>query len=228
MSGISVDVRVNTDTRMVKGKLDRVQALILDRLPGQTIQFARRSMRPVPSGKNIPQYNQRIATFYKSGAKKGQPRNYVKRGRHSAPGTPPNYHGRRKSKTTGQVFNDGLRKMNKAMLSKSLAIAGPVYFKSFGNMTQSEPVPHIQEFGGTFRKTYKLSSKKKTKSRGWGPPRTKSDFKRIAAAKRKPQYVPAKTVRESNSYPARPYMAPAAKKAAAWLRRNGSRLARNA
>lgn len=228
MSGVSVNVRVNTNMRGIYGKVDRVQAVILDRLPGQTIQFARRSMRPVASGQNAPKYNRPVATFYKSGARKGQPRNYVKRGRHSAPGTPPNYHGRRKNQSTGQLFNDGLRKMNKAMLSKAVAIAGPVKFNSYGNRTQSEPVPHIQEFGGTFRKVVRLPMRKKDKSRKWGPPRNAEDFKRIKNAKKKSQYIPATTVRSVNTYPARPYMEPAARKAAAWLRRNGSRIARNA
>lgn len=223
MSFIRATVRLKHRGHLVERKMDRIRDKWLSEVSAMTITIARRSMRGSPKRANAPKYDTPVVSTFKSGKKKGQERRYVRRGVHSAPGSPPKYHAGDK--------NRSLKNMGTDRRGPNTWIAGPLRFNSYSNRTTSDTVPQVHEFGGTFIRRKKIKARRRKASEENNLPlaASKEDWKRIMRSKKKSSsMIPGKTVSESVRYPKRPFMKPAHIKALMWLRRNGSRLANKA
>ena len=201
-----------------------------EKLTGETaklaIKISQDSMKRAPknvlkaqaAGRPFQKYDERVVTTFKSGKKKGQRREFTRKGLYSAPGSPP----RHRAPGMG-----GLKAQRFDRISPTEVIYGPKLFRdSYANRTNSDEHPYIHEHGGTFTRTIKFKSRKRKKSR-LGRPKTQSEFQRVKAAKKRGDRLPSVTVTGRVRYPKRPYMIPAQNKAFGKIMRKLTSIARS-
>ena len=205
----------------------RFAKLITEETASLAIKISRDSMRRAPkrvlkaqaAGKPFQKYDEKVTTTFKSGKRKGQVREFTRRGLYSAPGSPP----RHRAPGMG-----GLKAQTWKRVSPTEVVYGPLLFKnSYANRTNSDEHPYIHEQGGSFTRTLKFKSRKKKRS-SLGKPKTNSEFKRVKAAKARGNRLPATSVTGRVTYPKRPYMIPAQNKAFGKIMRKVRSIARRA
>ena len=202
-----------------------------EKLTGETaklaIKISRDSMKRAPknvlkaqaAGRPFQKYDERVVTTFKSGKKKGQRREFTRKGLYSAPGSPPRHRAPGMGGLKAQTFD---------RVSPTEVVYGPLLFEdSYANKTNSDEHPYIHEHGGTFTRTIKFKSRKRKKSK-LGRPKTNSEFQRVKAAKKRGDRLPSRTAAERVRYPKRPYMIPAQNKAFGKIMRKVRSIARRA
>lgn len=227
------DYTIRLQKRFVEyGQLhDEFKKEVLSQSADLTIDIAKKSLRRAPkgvlkaraAGKPFLQQDQRVTTTFKSGRRKGQTREFTRRGFNSAPGSPPRHHA---------PGNGGLRSMTRAFLNRDEIQYGPKGFTdSWNAQNANASLPYVHEAGGTF--TFTVSFKRQKKKLKPQPDRKKkksgSDWQRIKEASdgpKKTPYLPAISYGEKRTYPARPFMTPAQAKGRNVLMRKVRNIAR--
>lgn len=190
--------------QMIERKTDRIKREWLYGVAGSVQKFAKNSMKTVPKNPKGGKYGRQVETTYKSGKKVGQRRSYFQKGRYSAPGKPPfKRYGPPNLRTI--EFSVNMRKQE--------VIIGPILLN--GSRKMSRPVPNLHEFGGTVRRTYMVSAKKRAQVR--------SNQSRRGTASSSGQRSMMRSKTRTYKYPARPFMLPALRAGVRWLKYRSAR-----
>lgn len=200
MVKVTPSVRIKMYEGNVIKKNDRIRDAWIDHVGKLTVVIAQRSMRRAPKSKNAPSFDTVVNTTFKSGKRKGQRRTYTKRGKYSLPGEPP--------RQRSEGIN--LKSMWYDKVQFDEIVIGPIYHRTRGNIQSNFPVPGIHEHGKRVKRTRRF------------PARPAGFFNPASPA------IGPKSKVETVKYPARPYMAPALKKAVSNLMRKGEKIARRA